>query len=132
MNTYKISIYASDHVFYEGDCEYVSVPTEIGMYGVMANHRNTITAIVPGKISLRKPNTNSIDLAVSSGFMKIEDNEVLILVDSCELPEEIDIQRAKRAEEEARRELKQKRSKIEYHMAQTELLRAINRLKIKK
>lgn len=131
MLFYNLKIYAPDKVFYDGDCEYLNVPTEIGMYGILANHRNTITAIVPGKLTFRMPGKENLEVAVSSGMMKIENSDVLLLVESCEWPEDIDVERARRAEEEARRLLKQKRSRIEYHLAQANLVRALNRLKIK-
>ena len=62
----------------------------------------------------------------------LENGEVLILVDSCERPEEIDVNRAKKAEAKAKEELLQKKSIQEYQSAKLHLARAINRLKVKK
>ncbi len=69
--------------------------------------------------------------AVSSGLVKVENNEVLVLVDSAERPEDIDENRAKRAAAEAKEAMLQKRSIQEYQQAQANLARAINRLRIK-
>ena len=63
--------------------------------------------------------------------MKIENNEVLVLVDAAERPEEIDENRAKAEAAAAREAILQKKSIQEYHSAQTRLARAINRLKVK-
>ena len=63
--------------------------------------------------------------------MKIEDNEVLILADTAERPEEIDANRARRAEANAREALLQKKSIQEHRAAQANLARAINRLRVK-
>lgn len=130
MSTFFLKVYASDKIFYEGECEYVSVPTPIGQYGVLKNHSNTICAVVPGILTY-KINGENKKAAVSKGMIKIEDNEVLVLVNSCEKPEEIDLNRAMRAEEEAKRILKQKKSKQEYLMAEANLARAISRLRLK-
>ena len=51
-------------------------------------------------------------------------------MDSAERPEDIDANRAKQAEARAREELLQKRSQMEYRLAQTNLARALNRLRI--
>ena len=54
----------------------------------------------------------------------------LLLVDAAERPEDIDVNRALRAREEAEEELRQKRSMAEYQLAQGNLARALNRLRI--
>ena len=53
-----------------------------------------------------------------------------LLVDSAERPEDIDANRARLAEERAREELLQKRSLREYRMAEANLARALNRLRV--
>ena len=52
-------------------------------------------------------------------------------MDSAERPEEIDAIRAQRAADEAREAILQKRSAQEYRMAQANLARALNRLRVK-
>lgn len=69
--------------------------------------------------------------AVSAGLIKVENNEVLILVDSAERPEDIDVNRARRAADEAKEAMLQKKSIQEYRSAQTRLARAISRLRVK-
>lgn len=129
MATFKLHVLAADKVFFEGECEHLSVPTSNGMYGVLANHENTISAIVPGEMTFRVPGEHDQYAIVSQGMMKIEKNDVLLLVHSCERPEDIDRVRAQRALEEAMRQLKQQQSKKEYHMAQANIARALSRLK---
>ena len=69
--------------------------------------------------------------AVSRGFLKVENNHVLLLADTIERPEEIDANRARREAEEAQAAMLQKASIQSYHAAQARLARAINRLKVK-
>ena len=61
----------------------------------------------------------------------MESNEVLVLVDSAERPEEIDAARAKREADQAREAMLQKKSRQEYQLAQGNLARALNRLRVK-
>ena len=70
--------------------------------------------------------------AVSPGMVKVEANEVLVLVDSAERPEEIDEARARREADEAREALLQQKSRQEYQLAQGTLARALNRLRVKR
>ena len=131
MSQFQVHILAADNVLYEGPCESLIVPTIQGQYGILAGHSNMISAVVPGKLSYRIPDHPVQIAAVSEGLVKVENNEVLVLVDTAERPEDIDANRAKRAADEAKEALLQKRSIQEYHSAQANLARAINRLKVK-
>ena len=132
MESFPVQILASDHPFYRGECVSLSVPTQDGMYGILAHHSNLIAAIVPGILQYRIGEQAPQEAAVSNGLLKVEDGEVLILVDTIERPEEIDINRAKRAEAHAREALMQKKSIQEYHLAQATLARELNRLRVKR
>lgn len=128
MREFNVSIYAADKIFFFGRCQSLVIPSSDGQYGIMAGHRNTITAIVPGRLKYRVKGEDRYAI-VSKGLVKIENGQVLILVDTCEKPEEIDRVRAQRAKEEAQRKLKQKHSQEEFLRTQANLARAINRLK---
>lgn len=131
MNSFKTQILAADNVFYEGECESLIVPTSDGQYGIQAGHSNAISAIVPGVMTYRIPGEEAKIAAVSSGLVKIESGEVLVLVDSAERPEEIDIKRAQRDADAAKEALLQKQTIREYRSAQATLARAVTRLRIK-
>ena len=90
-----------------------------------------ISAIVPGTLSYQLPGQPKQIAAVSAGLVKVEDNDVLILADSIERPEEIDENRARRSLAAAKEALLQKRSIQEYKMVQANLARALNRLNTK-
>lgn len=131
MASFQVYILAADHAFYEGKCESLVIPTLQGQYGILANHSPMIGAIVPGMMKVKISEEKEEIAAVSSGMVKVEKNEVLILVDAAERPEEIDANRAKEAADQAKEALLQKRSIQEYRSAQAHLARAINRLKTK-
>lgn len=130
MSSFALSVLAADRPFYVGECSSLIVPTVQGQYGVLAHHSNTIAAVVPGLLEFILPDGEKRTAAVSQGMIKIENNEVLILVDSAERPEDIDISRAQKAADEAREQLLQKRSNIEYRSVHATLARALNRIKI--
>lgn len=131
MNSFDISILAADKSFFNGKCESIIIPTSDGLYGIWANHQNLISDIIPGMLEMRKQNGETVIAAVSEGIVKVEDGNALVLVDTIELPEEIDINRAKRNADRAKEELLQKRSIRDYYQAQARMARALNRMKVK-
>ena len=138
MASFNLHIFAAEKVFYEGSCEYLVIPTVKGQYGILAQHSNMIAAVVAGEIMFRKAGKereeekeDKVIASVSAGLVKVEDNDVLVLVDSIERPEEIDENRARKAAAKAKEEMLQKRTVQEYRQAQAHLARAINRLKVK-
>ena len=130
MKSFKIHILEADNTFYEGECESLMVPTSNGQYGVLAGHSNTITAIVPGIMTYRTPGGEDLLASVSAGLLKIENNDVLVLVDAAERPEEVDANRARRLADAAKEAMLQKKSILEYRAAQTNLSRAIAQLRL--
>ncbi|MBR6473684.1 MAG: ATP synthase F1 subunit epsilon [Firmicutes bacterium] len=132
MNTFELHILAAERSFYEGPCESIIIPTTEGMYGIQANHLNMVTGIIPGEITYRIPGESDEHAACSRGMAIVENNVVTLLVDTCERPDEIDVNRAERAAAEAQEAILKKRSRQEYMKAQMELARATSRLKVSK
>ena len=131
MNVFHLTVLAADKPFYDGPCESLRFPGSDGQYGVQAGHWNMITAIVPGTLRFRTPEGGSQVAAISEGLIKVEDNHVLILADTIERPEDIDVNRAKRDADEAREILLQKRSLQDHHTARARMVRALNRLHVR-
>lgn len=131
MKTFQVHILAADKNFYEGPCAALTIPTSDGEQGILAYHRDMIAAILPGTLRYQTPDGPVRLAAVSSGMVKIEKNDVMVLVDSVERPEEIDAARARREADEAREAMLQRRSRQEYQLAQATLARAMNRLRVK-
>ena len=131
METFLVHILAADKTLYEGPCESLTIPTSDGEQGILAHHSSMIAAVRPGTLRYRVPGQDVQLAAVSPGMVKVESNEVLVLVDSAERPEEIDAARARREADEAREALLQRKSRQEYQLAQATLARALNRLRVK-
>jgi F-type H+-transporting ATPase subunit epsilon len=137
METFKLHFMASDHMVYDGDAESVSLMTTEGSIGILAHHSNLIMAVVPGLIeyvpagdAAKEAGLSGKQMSVvSDGLLKVENNEVMILVDTSEHPDEIDEARARRAEEKAREDLKRANSNRDVALASAELSRALSRIK---
>ena len=131
MEAFQVHILAADKTFYEGPCVSLTIPTSGGEQGILAHHSNMIAAVQPGILRYRLPGQEVQQAAVSQGMVKVERNDVLVLVDSVERPEEIDAVRAQREIDEAKEILLQKRSRQEHRIAEASMARALNRLRVK-
>ncbi|MCR5673010.1 MAG: ATP synthase F1 subunit epsilon [Lachnospiraceae bacterium] len=131
MNEFNLHIIEADNDFYNGKCVSLVIPTTDGMYGIQAMHENLVAAIDIGVLKYTLPDGTRCHAAVSNGMVKVEDNDVLILVESAEDPSEIDEARAVEEEEAARDVLSGKTDRLNYRAAKGMLARAINRIKIK-
>lgn len=131
MDTFQVHILAADRTFYEGPCVSLTIPTSDGEQGILAHHSPMIAAVQTGTLRWQAPGGEVELAAVSPGMVKVENNEVLVLVDSAERPEEIDEVRARREADQAREALLQQRSRQEHQVAQATLARALNRLRVK-
>ena len=78
------------------------IPTTEGMYGIQAMHENLVAAVTIGVVKYTLPDGTRCHAAVSNGIVKVENNEVLILVESAEDPDDIDEERALQEEQMAR------------------------------
>lgn len=131
MRTFHLRILDAEDVFVDDQAEMIIIPTTDGAYGIKAYHENVVFSIVPGLLTFRLAGQQNTEVFVASGMMRMEDNDALILVESCEYPEDIDEARAREKEAAAKEALLQKRSRQEYIMAQATLVRAVHRLKVK-
>jgi len=131
MNTFYLSILASNHIVFEGDCESLVVPITNGQFGVLANHENVVCAVSPGMLYYRVPGGENQYASISDGIMFIEDNNVFLLGTAIEKAEEIDIARSEQDELEAEEILKLHKSKREYMAAKAMIARNANRIRVK-
>ena len=124
-HTFKARIYEADSPFFEGELTSVVVPAIDGEYGVLANHRNVVIAIVPGNMHYTLPDGTVEYVIVSEGMMRVENNDVLILINQAERPDEVEANRAREKEEELIEARLQKKSVEEYLEAELLMQRAI-------
>ena len=130
-HTFKARIYEADSPFFEGELSGIVVPTIDGEYGVLAHHRNVVVAIVPGEIHYTLPDGSVEYALVTEGMMRVENNDVLILVNQAERPDEVEANRAREKEEELIEAKLQKKSVEEYLEAELMLQRAASGLRDK-
>lgn len=127
--TFYLEITASDRKFYNGECEMMIFPAIDGQQGILPNHESMVTTVKAGELRF-KVNGEWKEAAVGDGFVEIMPEFVVLLADTVEWPDEIDIRRAKEAKERAQERLRQKESQREYYHSKAALSRAMARLKV--
>lgn len=103
-----------------------------GELGVLPNHIPMVTPLQIAAVTAKTQGQKDHVIAVHGGFMEVRKDKVVILAESAELPEEIDIDRAARARERAEARLRAAREeKLDYHRAEQALARALLRMNIR-
>lgn len=129
--TFYLEIVTPDRSFFSGDVEILIVKTPNGEMGILGGHIPMVVAIAIGPIKIKKDG-EWLEAFMSEGFMEIKQENSILLADTAEWPNEIDINRAKAAEKRARERLQRQLSQIEYIRSQAALQRALSRLKVAK
>ncbi len=130
MSTFHLRIIAYNRIFYDGEAQSITLPALDGSIQILSGHEPYIVAIAEGEVRTVSDTGESISAVCGRGFAEVlADHSVEVLVDTIERPEEIDVRRAREAQERAQEELRQHQSKLEYHQSQAALSRAMARLK---
>lgn len=81
----------------------VVLPGRLGSFGVLPGHASMLSGLQPGVAMLRSGDKKEI-LAIGGGFAEVQPDRVIVLAETCEKADEIDVERAKKkiAELEAR------------------------------
>jgi F-type H+-transporting ATPase subunit epsilon len=127
--TFQLEIVTPERLLVSDAAAEVQIPGKSGYLGILAQHAPLITELGVGEISYRKDGKTE-HLAVAWGFAEVLPDKVTILAEIAERAEEIDVQRARRAKEQAEAQLKKGPQDPEYAHAEVALERANTRLKV--
>jgi F-type H+-transporting ATPase subunit epsilon len=86
----------------------VIAPGDAGLFGVRPGHTPFLAAMQPGALTYVNGGKSEV-YAVGGGFVEVANNTVIVLAESAERAEEIDLARAQRAQEDATRQLREAR-----------------------
>lgn len=127
---FHLEIITPDRKFFDEDVTMVELNTVEGEMGVYADHIPMTEIIAPGVLKIHQGNEKK-EAALMSGFMEITKEKVTILAEVAEWPDEIDVERAKKAKERAEQRLKSGHDPhVNELRAETSLRRALIRLHI--
>ena len=130
-NDFTLKIITPDRVFYEKPVKMVEFNTEEGEIGVLPGHIPMTVIIKPGVLTITEED-NSREAALHAGFAEILQNQVTILAEIIEWPEEINATRAQEAKERAEERLRTKDVGTDVSRAEIALKRALTRINVLK
>ena len=99
----QVRLVAADREVWSGDARMVTARTTDGDIGVLPGHTPMLGVIVDGVVTIRQDHGDTVEAAVHGGFLSVANDEVSVLAEVAELAQEIDVDRARRSLEEARR-----------------------------
>lgn len=130
MSTFPLQIITPDKVFFDGAVQRLVVRTTEGDVGILAKHEKYVAALPSGPVKLTLEDGSVRIAALSGGALKVSPDRTAILANAVEWAEEIDVDWAKRSEEDARRKVEQSKTQHDQLAAEAKLKRALNRLRV--
>jgi len=127
----KLEIVTAERQVYSGDVDFVSAPGVMGTLGILPKHAPLLTALEAGELRFKKGDEEE-SFAVSGGFMEVRPDKVIVLADTAERAEEIDLERAEAARQRAERLLKERPPGVDMATIEGALRRSRIRLKVAK
>ena len=130
MATIKLDVVTAERSVYSDDVDVVIAPAIEGQVAILPHHTPLMTMLEPGELVARK-GSEEFSLAVSGGFLEVRPDRVIVLADSAERAEDIDIKRAEEAKKRAEQRLEERYvPETDSIRAEAALRRSLIRLKV--
>jgi F-type H+-transporting ATPase subunit epsilon len=107
MSSLKLDIVTAERVVYSEDVDAIIAPGVEGQLGILPHHAPLMTTLQAGELLVRRGGEEDT-LAISGGFLEVRPDRVIVLADTAERAEEIDLERAEAAKQRAERRLKER------------------------
>ncbi|HHY59447.1 MAG TPA: F0F1 ATP synthase subunit epsilon [Clostridia bacterium] len=123
-----LEVVTPERVVLREEVESFVAPAKEGYLGVLPGHAPLVAELSIGVLTY-KTNGQKRAAAVSGGFMEVAQDKAVLLADTAELAEEIDVDRALRAKQRAEERLAKRDPGLDVARAEAALRRAMARLK---
>jgi F-type H+-transporting ATPase subunit epsilon len=127
--TFQLDIVTPQGAVFSEQIEHLRAPGIEGSFGVLPHHTPFMTSLVVGEIDITQ-NGKVRALATSGGFIEVNTDRTVILAQTAEFSEDIDLERAKAAKSRAEERIHDKISGTDYDRAKAALMRSVNRIHI--
>jgi len=128
---FPFEVYTPYRLFYSGMVEAVILTLLDGEVAIYASHSPFTAPVVPCILSIKDKDGNWKTAFSSEGILEVKEHKNVLISDAAEWPEEIDIERAKKAKERAEEILLNGGMKFEIDKAASSLRRARMRIRAK-
>lgn len=128
MNFY-LSIITPEKVVYKDEVDEVVVPTVDGQIAILPNHISILSQVNPGELIIKKGSSNQ-SLAITGGFLEVNNNKVSILAPYAIKAQDIQVAASNEAKKRAEKIMNEKATGNDFKIAQGELIKAILELRV--
>ncbi len=125
-----VEIVAPDTKAFRGEATSFRAPGTEGSFEVLVNHAPMIAVTGVGPVTITTAAGETVQFATSGGFVEVLGNRVIMLTEAAEPVGEIDLERARAAEEAARERIRESQSPEERAEAEAAFERARNRARL--
>lgn len=125
-----VKVVAPDRNVFRGEATRVRAPGVEGSFEVLHDHAPMIAALRVGPLFITTPTGDRIIYATSGGFLEVADNDVTVLAETAEPATDIDVERARTAEDRALTVMRTGGEDLDRSRAERALERARNRLRV--
>ncbi len=130
MAKLDVEIVTGERVVYqESDVDMVIAPGSEGSLGILPKHAPLISTLAQGELRVKKGNQEQ-SIVVFGGFIEVTPEKVIVLADSAERIEELDITRAEEARKRAEEAVRSRGETVDMEEAMAALRRANLRLNV--
>lgn len=127
---FTLEIIAPDRVVFSGEATSVTAPGVEGGFQVLVDHAPLLANLGVGAITVKTPDGVDTRYASSGGTAEVKGNRVILLVETAERGDEIDVKRAQASRDRARDRLHGRSAEVNFERARASLHRALNRLRV--
>lgn len=127
---FTLDVVTLKRVVFSEPIQSVIAPGTDGYFGILVGHTPFVSSLETGITRITRANGDQLNLSTSGGFLMTDGTKVILLAESAERSEEIDVARAKKAKERAEKRLADRTPDLDIDRAKAALLRAITRLKL--
>ncbi|MBN2076153.1 MAG: F0F1 ATP synthase subunit epsilon [Dehalococcoidales bacterium] len=129
MSPIRLDIVTAERLVYSEDVDLVVAPGVEGELGILPQHTPLMTTLEAGEMMVRR-GVEEFSLAISGGFLEIRPDRIIVLADSAERDDEIDLTRAEEAQRRARERIESPTIDLDAARAEAALRRSLVRLKV--
>ena len=132
MATFHLQIVTPDRKIFDGPAEKIILRTVAGDVCILARHIDYAVPLGIGEARVTDGEGNTRVAACNGGLLSVSNNEVRVMAITFEWQDEIDLARAKEAEERAAEQLKSlQKEDVDFAIAEAKLKRALARIQAK-
>ncbi|MFC2058035.1 F0F1 ATP synthase subunit epsilon [Chloroflexota bacterium] len=125
----NFEIVTAERVVYSADVDVVVAPGIEGQLGILPHHAPLMTMLQPGELLVRRDGEEEL-IFISGGFLEVRGDKVVVLADTAERADEIDVDRAEAARRRAEERIIQRPVDVDLERARASMLRSLVRLKV--